>query len=272
MSDATAMNMILEVRGAAAEMMAICDRLINKSKFTTPETIEVSREKRQLLLPSNWPRAGGREFTPSPSDLFESDAYRTVFKTSGHTRAIYVGACEGLANIARMLHLPLYKVSTCASDRLWVRMKELRQDKYGAVWLNNGQYVADQTGWTNWFPSFMAAHSLPSQNSPVRCEKRAILVALPAGMTPEDFDRAFDAEVAKGALDRWLLTDEGRNHAATLQVDPSVGQRLTAYRAGDKSKLSPATEIGVFCTKFSGPDRLIAIAENIILRHLRLID
>jgi hypothetical protein len=148
----------------------------------------------------------------------------------------------------------------------------LRQDQHGAVCRKGENYFADKAGWTNWFPSHMSARALPSKNSPVRCAVRAILVALPHGLMPEDFDRLFDAEVAKGSVHRWLMTEEGRNHAATLKVDPAIGQRFTAIPGGDKSKLSPATEICVFCTKFSGPDRLIAIAETIILRHLGLID
>jgi hypothetical protein len=269
-SYAAILNQILELRGAAAEMMAACDRIIAEANTGEPDVIEVARDKKRLLLPSNWPRAGGREFTPAPTDLFSSDAYRAAYQP-GINRLIYAGACQGLANIASLLQLPLYKISTCSSDRLDERMKELRIDKHGAVRRDNHRYVADKTGWTNWFPSQISAHALPSPNSPVRCLERAILVALPVGLSPEIFDLAFDAEVAKGALDRWLMTEEGLNHAATLKVDPAIGQRLTAIPGGDKPKLSPATEIVVFCTKFSGPDRLIAIAETIILKHLGLI-
>ncbi len=270
MPDTAILTQILELRGAAAAMLELFDRIIAEANTGELDVIEVARDKKRLLLPSNWPRPGDREFTPAPSNIFSSDAYRAAYQP-GVKRLIYAGACRGLANIASQLHLPLYKISTCGSDRLDERMKESRIDKYGAVRRDNDRYVAD-TGWTNWFASQMSAHALPSPNSPVRCLERAIHVALPAGLSPEDFDIAFDAEVAKGALDRWLMSEEGRNHAAMLKVDPSIGLRLTAIPGGDKPKLSPATEIVVFCTKISGPDRLIAIAESIILRHLRLID
>jgi hypothetical protein len=269
---ANILNQILELRGAVTEILSACDRIINEAKSSLPDVVEVARDKKQLLIPSHWPRVGGREFNPTPTDLFGAEVFRAAYTPSGLNRLIYVGACQGLANIASVLHLPLYKVSTCASDRLEERMKELRIDKHGAVRRVDDKYVGDETGWANWFPSQISARALPSPNSPVRCQERSILVALPAGLTPEEFDRAFDAEVAKGAIDRWLMTPEGLNHAAMLKVDPALGQRLTAYPYGDKPKLSPSTEIVVFCTRISGPDRLIAIAEGIILRHLGLID
>lgn len=263
---------ILELQGFAEQILATCDQLLNEADSPPSPTVEVPRNKTRLLIPSDWPRPGGRDFAPAPTDLFQSEAYRDRYSPSGETRAIYAGACDGLGHLARALQIPLYKVSTTSSARVADRMKELRLDRYGAVWRKGKTYVADEQGWDSWFPSHMFARSLPSKNSPVRCDIRAILVDLPVGLKPEDFDRSFDAEVAKGAIDRWLLTEEGRNHAAALGVDPAIGQRLTAIAGGDTPKLSPATEIAVFCTKYSGPDRLIAIAETIVLKHLGLVD
>lgn len=132
-------------------------------------------------------------------------------------------------------------------------------------------YVTDTTGWDSWYPSQLHARSLPSPSSPVRCSERAILVSLPDGMTAAAFDQAFDAETRLGAVDRWLLSEEGRGHCAALGIKPQIGQRLTAYPGGTEARLSPAGEIVAFNYRYSGPDRAIALIERIILRHLGLI-
>ena len=231
----------------------------------------IQNEQTRLLLQTDFPRIGGRDFTPERTPLFASAEFQSRWAPSGVTRAIYAGACNAMGRLATRLCMPLYKVATTDSRRVWPRMNELRTVSYGSVYCDGQRYVAEP-GWNNWFPSQMHVQTLPSPDSPVIITSHAILVPLPVGMTTEEFDVAFDAETRKGALDRWALTPEGRNHCATLGIDPAVMRRLTEYPGGESSRLSPAGEICGFSCRGTGPDRVIAIAEAIILRKLGLID
>lgn len=232
--------------------------------------VVVPRATRRLLINSDWARIGGRDFEPAPTDRFASPEFKVRWQAGPHTRAIYAGACEGLAVLSRVLQLPIYKVSTTSATKVWTRMQQLRVDRYGAARRDRGDYIIDP-GWDSWFPSHLKAREFPSADSPLILAERAILVPLPPDLAPEEFDRRFDAEARHGALDRWLLNQVGRDHAAALGVDPVIGQRLTAYPGGSRPRLSPAEEIMIFNCCYSGPDRAIAIAENILLQHLGLV-
>jgi hypothetical protein len=85
-------------------------------------------------------------------------------------------------------------------------------------------------------------------------------------MDGEEFDQAFDIETRKAAVDLWSMTDDTRKHCAILGVDPTLLQRFTAYPGWRRS---PAQEI-CCVTIFCGADRLISLAEQVILRHLAL--
>lgn len=233
------------------------------------QPVVVPRTTSRLLINTDWARIGGRAFEPAPTDRFASPEFKAMWQAGPHMRAIYAGACEGLAALSRVLQLPIYKVSTTSAKNVWTRMQQLRVDRYGAVRRDGGNYVIDR-GWDCWFPSHLKARAFPSPDSPLILAERAILVPLPPDLAPEEFDRRFDAEARHGALDRWLLSPTGRDHVAALGVDPALGQRLTAYPGGLQPRLSPAEEIMIFSCCYSGPDRAIAIAENILLQHLGL--
>lgn len=235
----------------------------------TPALSLAGGSQNRRHLPTDWPRVGGREFQPQRTDLFLSEAFRDLWRP-GETREIYAGACDALCRIARQLHLPAYKVSTCGKGRVWQRMRELRFDRYGAAYHHDGSYVVDNLGWDDWFPSQLHPRLPTSPNSPVRRDLRAIVVLLPDSMTPSMFDKAFDAEARKGALDAWLMTQAGRDHCAAIGFDFALAQRFTCYAGGSSTRLSPAAEICGFSI-WGGADRLSALAETIILRHLRLI-
>lgn len=87
-------------------------------------------------------------------------------------------------------------------------------------------------------------------------------------MNIEDFDAAFDAIVRHGAVDLWAMTDDARDHCKFLgdDIDPAELQRFTEY---PKWRLMPVQEICGFSI-FSGADRLVRIAEQIIVAHLGL--
>jgi hypothetical protein len=220
-------------------------------------------------LPTNWPRIGGREFDPKPTDLFQTNDFRRLWAPGPDRRACYAGGCEGLRKLNRILKIPVYKVSTTGADRVWDRNNESRRDRHGSLWHNGDSYVEDAAGWDDWYPSHLDPQRFPSPESPVIVQKRAIIVPLPNGMEPREFDKLFDAETRKGALNRWVMTQEGRDHCSFLGADPAICQRFSAYRGGDQSRISPADEICGFSTS-SGADRIIAIAEKIILEAVGL--
>ena len=232
----------------------------------SPTSLAVFRPR---YVPSDWPRVGGREELTRISHLFSSTAYRDQYR-AGELREIYAAAGAGLGRLVALFRLPLYKVSTCSSGRLPARIAELKKDLYACEWFRGGQYIADPDGFDDWFPSHLRINIAPAVNSPVRPAPRAIGVQLPDTMSSREFDRAFDAEVRKGALDLWVKTPEGRRHCAALGVNPAVAQRFTPYPFGAAARRSPVTEIVSF-RKHCDPDRLVAIAERVILRHMGLI-
>ena len=221
------------------------------------------------LLPTDWPKVGGRNFIPTQTSIFETPTFRDVWRP-GEAREIYAGACEGLQRLGKRLKLPIYKVSTTSGGGVWTRARQLRIDHYGAVWHDGVQYVVDASGgWDSWFPSQLYPRMRPSAGSPVAVAERGILVRLPDTLDPLDFDRSFDAETHKAALNAWVMTEAGRNHCAHINVEPRSYQRFTNYPGATLGKMSPAEEICCFSNR-SGADRLIAIAEAVILRHLGL--
>jgi hypothetical protein len=236
----------------------------------TPATIPLPPEDagKRRQLTTDWPVIAGRDFDPQPTDLFETEEFRRAWNPGPDRRACYAAGCEGLRKLNRILRIPIYKCSTTSADRVWDRSNESRRDRYGALW-HNGQAYVEDAGWDDWYPSHLHPKRFPSPASPVIVQKRAIIVPLPNGMDPKKFDELFDAETRKGALNNWVMTQEGRNHCAFLGADPAIGQRLSPYRSADQSRISPANEICGFSIH-SGADRIVAIAENILLEALGL--
>ena len=219
--------------------------------------------------PSIWPRVGGLGRLPPMSDLFALAAFRDVYKP-GLLREIYAGACFGLRRLSASLQVPLQKVSSCSSGRLVERMSELGADEYASQYLKDGRHVADRDGFKKWFPAHLHTSVRPAPNSPVSVAARALTVTLPDTMSAADFDSAFDAEVRKASIADWVATPEGRRHCADRSIDPAVAQRSTPYHWGDATRHCPAVEIVVFRTR-NDPDRLISLAERVVLQHLGLI-
>jgi hypothetical protein len=109
----------------------------------------------------------------------------------------------------------------------------------------------------------------PAKNSPVNAAPRAITVTLPDDMAPAQFDHEFDEAVRTAAIDEWVMTREGREHCIFRGVEPAFAIRMTPYRHGGTARNSPARELACFRPKTDG-DRLLAIAEIIVLKHLGL--
>ncbi len=161
--------------------------------------------------------------------------------------------------------MPIYKASTCAPDGLEARMRQLNADAYAAV-AREGDGWRKDPGFNRWFPSQIVPTQRLSVGSPVAVEPRGLIVSLPKGMEPEEFDALFDAQTRFGAIDAWAMTPEGGAHCAAVGVARDTLLRNTEYPAW---KRMPAMELVGFSI-FSGADRAITIAETIIANHYGL--
>ncbi len=224
---------------------------------------------RWSAIHTDWPQVGGRSFRPAPRDAFLADEYRARYQP-GETRAIYVATSIGARALAETIKMPLGKVSTTRDGRLQERLREQGGDGYGAGWYREGRLVVD-SGWKSWDAVLMRPSMGPSPGSPVVVTPRAILVALPDVLPAYQFDDLWDAQTRLAAIDRWAETEEGLRHFGLLGVDPAVARRKTIYRFDTSKRVSAVHEL--CCFRLSqDPDRLIAVAEKIILRALGLVD
>jgi hypothetical protein len=76
---------------------------------------------RQSLV--DWPRLNSNRVARI-SHSFDSDRFRDQFRP-GEPRLVYVAACPGLRRVAMALHVPAFKVGSCAAWGLNRRITEL---------------------------------------------------------------------------------------------------------------------------------------------------
>ena len=256
------------MRAMANTFEMLCEELPALS--TPPVDLTALSAKAGRPCPqADWPRIGGMEELPSTADILASCAFRQAFR-SRSAREIYLGASTGLAGLVALLRLPLYKISTVAPGRLNERIYELRSDRYGAEHHDDGRYVLDAGGYDDWFASHIYVTRDAAPGSPVEIHPRALTVHLPVGMTDAMFDAAFDHEIRKGAVDRFVSTSEGIAHCTALGVNPAVAMRGTPYPMGASVRHSPCNEIAVLRIR-EDSDRLVTIAERVVLKHIGLI-
>jgi hypothetical protein len=257
-----------ELRAMANAFEMLCEELPALS--TPPVDLTALSAKAGRPCPqADWPRIGGKEELPSTAAILASRAFSEAF-SSRYAREIYLGASTGLARLAGLLRLPLYKISTVSPGRLNERIYELRADQYGAEHHDDDSYVLDPGGYDDWFASHIYVTRDATPGSPVEIHPRALTVRLPIGMTGAMFDAAFDYEIRKGAIDRFVSTAEGIAHCQALGVNPAIAMRVTPYPMGATARHSPCAEIAVFRIR-EDSDRLVTIAERVVLRHLGLI-
>lgn len=257
-----------EMRTMANTFEMLCEELPALS--TPPVDLTALSAKTSRPCPqADWPRIGGKEELPSTADILASRAFRKAFK-SNSAREIYLGASTGLAGLAALLRLPLYKISTVSPGRLNERIYELRNDRYGAEHHDDAGYVLDPAGYDDWFASHNYLRRRANPNSPVEIHPRALTVHLPVGMTDAMFDAAFDYEIRKAAVDRFVATPEGIAHCQALGVNPAIAMRGTPYPLGASARHSPCAEIAVFRIR-EDSNRLVTITERVVLKHLGLI-
>lgn len=221
-------------------------------------------ERKTRQLPTEWPKVGGVDLSLYLTAAFLSTHWRDVFE-EGEARIIYAAGCSGLGTVSKSVHVPSYKASSCAEGGLSRRMFELNRDEVGAPRYKDGRYIRDE-GWDGWFPSHLYPVRGPSPNSPVLVRPRCLIVRLPKTMSADSFDTPFDREVRKAALDVWSMTPEARAHCAAIGADPDLLMRFTRY---PDWSVMPVREVVAFSI-YSGADRLIRIAENIVLKHYGL--
>jgi len=220
-------------------------------------------------VPSNWPQTGGRGELKSSSHLFCTEEYRIRYR-AGKAREIYVAGGAGLKWLVNYFRMSLYKVSTCSYGRMHERMDENTIVRYGSEYWEDGRFIANIDGFEDWSASFLTFNNPTAPNSPVIQDSRSIIVIMPDTMTEKAFDLAFDFEVQKGALNEWIVTPDGQRHCARLGVKSTIAQRYTPYRLGGAIRHLRAKEIVSF-RRNRDADRLVTIAENVILKHLGLI-
>lgn len=217
-----------------------------------------------------WPRVGGDDLVVMQTDIFLTEAFRDLFGDGDERRTIYVAGCHGARDLAKPLGHPIYKVASTSPSGVWRRMQELRNDAYGSACFLGGVPMEDLTGWNSWFPSQISVgYRRPSPGAPVEVDARSITVTLPKSMSPEDFDERFDRRVASACLADWSLSAPGLAYGELMGLDLQRFRRHTPYASGDVARLSPAREICLFSI-FDDGDRLVQIAEEVVLEHLGL--
>jgi hypothetical protein len=238
-----------------------------KSIRAEEEGLPLRQPRKSRHYPFDWPKIGAKDLQVGPSNVFVTEEYKDVARPSARTRRIYFGATTGIARVLAIpLGMPIYKVSTCPEDGLELRMRQCDADAYAAV-VREGDGWRKDDGFTGWFPSQIFPTQRPSENSPVRVEPRGLVVTLPKGLEPEEFDALFDAQTRIGAIDRWAMTPEGSAHCAAVGVARDTLIRFTEYPAW---KRMPVQEL-VGATIYAGADRAIAVVESVIAGHYGLV-
>lgn len=219
-------------------------------------------------LHTDWPRAMARDAVAEASPVFDTPAFRDVYRP-GDTIEVYAGAGEGYKRVSRALCLPAYKIGTTGRGQIPARFRQHKAERYASFWWDGDRYVEDPD-FSDQFPGLITTTLRLSPASPVRATRNSVMVTLPDKMTAFEFELALRASLAHCALHTFIASADGLRHCAMLNVDPSVGIRMTGYNFGDARRMSPADEIYTLRPMIDG-DALLAIAERIVLEHMGLV-
>lgn len=184
-------------------------------------------------------------------------------------RVAYVATCAGARRLAGQIQMPVAKISTCRAGRLTRRLHEQSDDAYGAGYMCHGEVVIEP-GWDSWDAVLLRPVVSPSPGSPVTVGPRSIQIALPNVMSEAQFDELWDAETRLAAIDVWAKTEGGRSQLKKVGADPARVRRRTVYQIDAEPRISATRELCVYRLT-QDTDRLVQIAERIILRVLALI-
>ena len=213
----------------------------------------------------NLPVIGGHDLTAPPEDVFLSGAR----KYESYGRLVYVAGCPGQLALPRALGIWLAKPGCTEPGRLNPRMKELSYQGYGEARRIAGGWSRPEAGWRKWDSLYLKPTMAPRPGGPVTVEHHSLVVRVPTTLSKDDFDDAFDRLVRKGALWPWADTPDVRRHCWNRGVDPFRAYRGTLADNPPKA----AREICVVSlgAQSRDVDRLIAIAEHVVAKHLGLV-
>ena len=260
-------ELIRLMRCAADALEAAADTL-PAEVAATPLPIQNKARTTGRYLFTDWPRVLPRGTQPESSKLFDAPAYRDVYRR-GPGVEVYVGAGAGYKRISRNLCLPFYKVGMTEQGGLVSRFKQHKAERYGSFWCQDGLYKEDPD-FSDQFPGLIQTFMRLSPHSPVRPTRNSIVVSLPDTLTPLDFEMRLRQALAPCAVHEFLAADPGLRHCRLLNIDPSIGLRMTGYGFGDVRRMTPADEIYTIRPMIDG-DALLVVCEEIVLRHIGLL-
>ncbi len=272
--DPSTLRLLQTVRAAMSDARDLVDQgLPGAAKVTLPSALAVDvpldedGRSRREHLPTDFPRIGGRDMKRDHTAAFASPWWQDAFRP-GERRELFIGYCIGQKDLGFKLRRPCYHVGVDEPGQAWHRIRTMKRRRYGAGCYVDGRYVEDDRDWSEWFLGLMSDKVRPSPGSPVTVTERGVLALLPDTLDPALFDGLMVEEILKGSLARWLGTAEGRGHCAMLGVDPAIGRRFTSSPIGTGGGPEPVEDI-VMCAQWTAQGRMIHVAEQIVLAHLR---
>lgn len=216
-------------------------------------------------LATPWPRIGRDDFANGSQITVDHPLFRKNFR-KGQTVALYVAGCSSLSQLAARCQLPLFKLGTTLQSDLLIRQEELRIDRYGSAFKTCSGYVNDD-GWDDWEMRQLQASLTLSAASPIQCSPRALMMALPRSLPFGQFEKDLQKILDEISLTTWSTTTVGRQHFATLGIDPSVVQRYSIYRFGTRDRHMRAKEIYI-CRPRTDLAEIAARIEQMIISHV----
>ncbi len=268
------LRLLQTVRAAMSDARDLIDQgLPGAERVTLPSALAADApldgdgRARREHLPTDFPRIGGRDMGQTHTAAFASPWWRDVFHP-GEGRELFVGYCIGQKDLSFKMRRPCYHVGVDDPGQAWHRIRVMKRRRYGAGCYVDGRYAEDDRGWSEWFLGRMSDKTQPSLGSPITVTERGVLVRLPDTLDPILFDGLMAEQILKGSLARWLRTAEGQGHCAMLHVDPAIGWRFTSPPVGTGGDPEPVEDI-VMCGQWTAQGRMIHVAEQILLSHLR---
>lgn len=247
------------------------------------ETAQSKANKKQLLLPSlrsktatskyqtQWPVIGGDDLIIETADILSSKAYATQYQP-GITRDIYIAGCPGLKDLKKQISIPIFKVGECGEGRIADRIKQQSKDQYGSYYKIDGDWAVQEEGYDEYSALQIYLPENLHKMSPVRALTRGLTVTLPNGMSRQQFSLGFQKRLASCSWHEWRNTPDAIAHFDRKNINQDIIDRYTDYGTGAQSDITQTTEF--YCIRNENAQdckRLIAIIENVILGHMRLI-
>ncbi|MGI4765262.1 MAG: hypothetical protein ACRYGP_09410 [Janthinobacterium lividum] len=219
-----------------------------------------------------WPRIGGPGLVVAPNPTIETEEYQSRWRPSDVVIWIYVLGCPGTQALAKALGLPLFKIGTTTTS-VQQRLDELGRDAYGSYYRTAKGALVQEPGFGR---GLWVAEQLPvsldlSPLSPVHPSVRGVGIRLPVGLTAAVMERRVAAEVVKAGLGGIIGSAAGRALCAERGVNPARCRRWTEYRFGADTRPSEEEELTIFRPRAES-DRLVAIAEKIVVEHVMGLD